>query len=455
MQRTQWFSYLRHDWPAGAGLLLLLVGVLLVMRLVMPLVSLPPDFSLDFDHQMNAGRAIARGEDPYAYKTWTLDIISVGYAYPPLMAWALVPLVTALPLRYPYLVWVIGEMAAFAASVLMALRSGTRPVRWPWVLLVLGAAFLPFVTRDNLFHGQVDFVLLLLVTGGLVLLSRDRPVAAGIALAAAANVKPFLAILLVYLAWRCRWRAFFAMGFGGAAILVLSFLPTLSHGTQVVEAWLGVAGEMGRPPFIGFPYNHSLYGTIVRLFTPTPFAVAWADSRPLYLALSLLDALVPVAAWLTFVPPGRPRRQNEPLMIFIEAGLLLTLIFACGPVAEANHLLVLAPAIIAVMRLALTSSDPLRRRRWRVAAIAWAVFLVLTAGPLRWTTLTDPLHGVPSGISVLFTGRVGMLLLICSIVMAWSVYREHAVSNPHLSLRGTLRAGRTPTVQPAPAVTPG
>lgn len=436
----------------GLGVVLLIVGIGLVLRHVVPVGLVAPDYSLDFDHQMNGARAIARGEDPYAHKSLTLDIIEVGYAYPPLMAWVIAPLATALPMRYPYLVWVVLEMIGFACTLVMALRSGAPPVRWHWVALVIGAAFLPFVTRDNLFHGQVDFTLALLITSGLVLLSRKRPVAAGLLFAAAANVKPFLVVLLIYLAWRCRWRAFFAMGFGGAAILVVSFLPTLTHGTAIIEAWFGLAGEMGRPPFIGFLYNHSLYGTVVRMFTPTPFAVPWIESRPIYLALSAVLVLLPVAVWLWAVPPGRPRRADDPLLIFVESGLLLTLVFACGPVAEANHLLSLTPVMIAVMRLAFGSPDVARRRRWLPAAVVWIVFLVFTAGPLRWTSWTHPADDPAIGVGVLLTGKVGVLLLAAALTTAWSLTRELAVTSPHLSLRhavGSMVARGSGERQPA------
>jgi hypothetical protein len=55
-------------------------------------------------------------------------------------------------------------------------------VRWSRALLIVGATFLPFVTWDNLYHGQVDFMLLVLVTGGLWLISRDRQIAGGVLL---------------------------------------------------------------------------------------------------------------------------------------------------------------------------------------------------------------------------------------------------------------------------------
>ena len=129
------------------------------------------------------------------------------------------------------------------------------------------AAFLPYVTWDNLYHGQVDFMLLVLVTVGLWLISRKRPVAGGVLLAAAANVKPFLAILLLYLIWRCRWRAVLTMGIAGATLLVLSFLPTLGQGTAVLTGWMEASRGMGVPPLSGHSFNHSIYGTLVRLFS--------------------------------------------------------------------------------------------------------------------------------------------------------------------------------------------
>ena len=443
MNVSSWVSHpLIPRVSIGLGVILFVIGLAWIMRLVVTAALLPPAYNLDFDYYMHAGRTIAQGENPYTLRAPMLGDIHVMYPYPPLLAWVLAPLVTVLPLRYPFLVWVVLELVGFGFALILALRSGVPPVRWHWVILVLGAATLPFIVRDNLFHGQVDFLLALLVTGGLVLLSRDRPVLAGIAFASAANVKPFLVVLLLYLAWRCRWRAFFAMGISGAVILVASFLPHEITGNSMVGSWLGNASEVGRPPYIGFPYNLSLYGLVVRTFTQTSFAEPWIVSHTLYLACSLVLAVIPIAVLLLTVPPGRPRRPNDPLMIFVEGGLVLTLMFACGPIAEANHLLSLAPVAIAVLRLAFGSPDAVRRHRWLPAAIAWIVLLVAILGPLKVLSWTDSIAGVPAGIQVLFTGRVGFLLLAAALTTAWSLHREHAIDNPHLSWRRAISSMR-------------
>jgi len=440
----------------GLGLLFLVVGLALAFRLVIRLVPWEPNFTIDFDYYILAGASLSRGENPYtAAIEMHAENIAGGYVYPPLLAWLLVPLGMALPIRLPYLVWVLAEMAGFAACLALVLRAGAHPVAWHWVILAVGAAFMPFITWDNLYHGQVDFVLMVLVTVGLTLVSRGRPVAGGFLLALAPSVKPFLAVLLFYLAWRCRWRAFFVTGITGAALLVLSFLPTLSQGTAVIEGWIEASRTQGVPPLIGHPFNHAIYGTLARLFTPTPFAVAWVESPALFFTLMALFGLVAPIVWLLAVPPGPLRRQNDVLLAYVESGLLLTLMFAYGPIAESNHMIALWPVIFVTLRLALSSPDDKQRLRWRPAALAWTVFLVLTAGPLRQTTWTDPIAGVPEGLTVLLTGRVGVLLLIAGLATAWSVAQEHRVSNPHLSLRSALaRARFRKSTQPAAAANP-
>ena len=431
----------------GLGVAFFFVGLWLALRHVVGLVPWEPNLTVDFDYYATAGQMLARGEDPYAaYIHLRETLESGGYPYPPLLAWALVPLVTTLPARWHYLVWVIAEVAVFAASLTMVLRAGRAPVAWHWVVLIVGAAFLPYFTWYNLYHGQVDFILLLLIAGGVCLLAKDRPIAAGILFALAANVKPFLAILLLYLAWRSRWRAFFAMGFAGAAILIGSFLPTIpQHGLAVVEGWIGASRAMGQPPFTGFPFNNSVYGTLVRLVTPTPFAVPWVESQTLLIVLTALFGLIVPVVWLRAIPPGRLRPDTDVVTVgLVETGMLLTLMFAWGPIAEANHLIVLWPVMLVTLRLALASPDPAQRLRWRPAALGWGLFLLLTAGPIRQLTWTEPLEGVPEGIAVLFTGRVGVLLLIAGLTTAWSLAQEHRVSRPYLSLRTTLGRWREP-----------
>jgi hypothetical protein len=443
----------------GLGLLFFVAGVALAMRSVIRLVPHEPNFTIDFDYYILAGASLLRGENPYtAAIQMHAEHIAGGYVYPPLLAWLLVPLGVALPARLPYLVWVLAEMAAFAACLALVLRAGARPVAWHWVILVIGAAFLPFITWDNFYHGQVDFVLMALVTVGLYLIARDRPLAGGFLLALAPGVKPFLAVLLIYLAWRSRWRAFFVAGLSGLALLVLSFLPTLTQGTAVIYGWIEASRTQGVPPLIGHSFNHAIYGTLVRLFTPTPYSVAWVENQALFVSLAALCGLIAPLVWLVAVPPGPLRRQSDVLLTFVEAGLLLTLMFAYGPIVESNHLIALWPVILVSARLALSSPTEEQRRRWRPAVLAWVVFLFFTAGPLRQLTWTDPIAGVPEGLTVLLTGRVGVLLLLAGLTTAWSVAQEHRVSNPHLSLRSALNAAlpwrTSPSAQPQ-APTPG
>jgi hypothetical protein len=444
---------------ASLGVLFFAMGLALALRLVLRLVPYEPNFTIDFDYYVLAGRSFLHGENPYeAAIEMHADMIAGGYVYPPLLAWALLPLSLALPVRLPYLLWVIAEIIGFGGSLLMVLRAGAQPVPWSRAILFVGAAFLPFVTWDNLYHGQVDFMLLVLVTVGVWLIARDRQIAGGVLLATAANVKPFLAILLFYLIWRCRWRATLAMGVAGAALLVLSFLPTLGQGTAVVTGWIEASRGMGVPPLSGHSFNHSIYGTLARLFTPTPYAVPWVESPALFGTLTLLFGLVTPTVWLLAVAPGPLRREADLLVLLAETSLLLTLMFAYGPIAEANHLLVLCAGLAATVRLAFGSVDPDRRRRWRLAAAAWVLFLIPTAGPLRQLTWTDQIAGVPEGWMVLLTGRVGALLLLVGLTTAWAVAREHRATSPHLSLRAALASGlgrrrQTPNA-PAPDTIP-
>src|SRR5687767_4076853 len=118
----------------GLGLLFLVAGVALAMRLVIRLVPHEPNFTIDFDYYILAGASLLRGENPYtAVIRMHAEHIAGGYVYPPLLAWFLVPLGAALPARLPYLVWVLAEMAAFAACLALVLRAGASPVAWHWV----------------------------------------------------------------------------------------------------------------------------------------------------------------------------------------------------------------------------------------------------------------------------------------------------------------------------------
>lgn len=426
--RGPWWSY----GIVGSGGLLFVVGLAWIVRLW---AGTPPDgVWVDYDLYAHAALTLASGGDPYAFQVpGENDTVLYGYVYPPAVAWMVAPVALALPGRSGHLVWSLLCLLSFLVSLVLLLRTFRQPVSWPVVGVVAGAAPLTFALRDNVYHGQLDLLLVLLVSGSLVLLARGRPAAAGVLLGMAASGKPFLGVLLLLLCWRRQWRAAFTMCLTGALILAASFLPSVGGGLALVEAWVGASRYATSPAFAAFPFNHALSGLWLRLFTETPFATPWIISPVLVLTANAALVVIAASLWLWAVPFGSmPAPESDSsdlveqpgLVLFAESGLLLGLLYVLGPLSELNHFFMLLPGIVGVLRLALCSPSRTVRRRWMPAAVAWIAFLALLAGPLRVLTWGHPIEGHLSGPAVLLSGRVGFLLLAVACMVAWGRWRQ-------------------------------
>ncbi|MCC7370052.1 MAG: DUF2029 domain-containing protein [Chloroflexi bacterium] len=431
----------RVDAAVALGGLLLVAGLAWIVRLW---AGTPPDgVWVDYDLYAHAALTLVAGGDPYAFQVPGEDgAVLYGYVYPPAVAWMVAPLALALPGRSGHLVWSLFCLVSFLASLVLLLRAFRQPVPWPIVGLVAGAATLAYAVRDNVYHGQLDLLLVLLGSGGLVLLARGRPVAAGLLLGLTASGKPFLAVLLLLLCWRQQWRATVSMCMTGALILVASFLPSLGSGLTLVDAWAGASRYAASPAFAAFPYNHALSGLWLRLFTDTPFATPWVVSPLLASLANAAIAVVVGGVWRWSMPFGPLAAgpdeaasdlvEQPGLVLLAESGLLLSLLFVFGPLSELNHFFMLLPGLVAALRLALCSPSRSVRRRWLPAAVAWSVFLLLLAGPLRVLSWGHPIEAHLSGPAVLLTGRVGFLLLAVAITVAWCRWSQRAAERARL-----------------------
>jgi alpha-1,2-mannosyltransferase len=210
-----------------------------------------------------AAWAVRAGADPYAVKDengWT-------YLYPPPLAIVMAPLADPPPSlatpapapslapgisdsgadrewMLPYAVsvalwYVISIVALVVAAQWLALaveassddeqvrtiRTGCR--RW-WQDRILPALFCGTAVGSTLSRGQVNILLVMLLSGMILAVVRSRPWKAGGWLAGAAALKVFPAFLLIYPLWRrdARFLAGFAVGMAG----LLVALPVLTVG---------------------------------------------------------------------------------------------------------------------------------------------------------------------------------------------------------------------------------
>jgi hypothetical protein len=151
------------------------------------------------------------------------------YIHPPILAWLIAPL-TALPLPMAYALWAGLLLAALVwAWYIAAPYSGLRKA----ALVFLALALWPVL--DSFYYGQPSTLTLALVATSWWLCTKDRPIAAGAALAFATALKPHTVILVpLALAASGRFKPVMSWAAVGA-LLVVAF--ALALGPAGIGNW--------------------------------------------------------------------------------------------------------------------------------------------------------------------------------------------------------------------------
>jgi alpha-1,2-mannosyltransferase len=213
----------------------------------------------DFEAYFQGGRAVADGTNPYAGFDASTVAMS-GFDYPPFAAWLVRPIM-ALPHHWAATLWLWIALAALVAGSIIAARA-LLPAGWPSTRLAVLAALIYAPATYNLWHGQMNSVVFLLLALAVSDYVAGREIRCGtwIGLAAGIKVAP---VLLLFLLVRRGWmRGAVAGGAVGAGTLVVgglllglddtrqwftAVLPTLSrdNGWIYNQTWNGVLSRLG------------------------------------------------------------------------------------------------------------------------------------------------------------------------------------------------------------------
>ena len=254
---------------------------------------------------------------------------SATYISPPLLAWLFAPL-TALPEPAAYAVWAALSLAALLWMWhISAPYSGLARV----AMLLLALALWPLL--DAFYRGQPIPILVALVAGAWWLADRNRPLAAGVALAFATALKPQV-VYLVPLALLVSGRYRVVLGWA-AACAVLAIVFVVSLGQSGVQSWWQTF------QLVETNGEHA-YFTLAYLF---------GFDALTYSLLAILGIAALAVAW----------RQRHDLEIVFAAGLLGSL-----AVSVHLHLYDYATLVLAVW-LVLRTSPPLWHRLWLLGGV--------------------------------------------------------------------------------------
>jgi hypothetical protein len=390
---------LRRWWPRSrlwgvvlAGLLLLWQGPGFV-RSLRP----PRTVTVDFFQDWASSRNLLQGLPIYEHLAQTVERY-LGWSLPanlPPGSWrvnahpppGILPFVWLAWLDYPdaCLVWNLFSLAALAASlVLVAKQLHIRIASWA-ILPVLACMVVCSPLRHQLFQGQINLVLLLLLCITWATARQAQPCAAGLALGAATAMKLFPGLLFVYFALRRQWTVVAA---GLTALLAINILAVCLMGLQTYYSYVAeVLPQVAQ--FRSHWCNVSLVGLWSKLFDPTPagglLVPLWRSATLAQIGMVVSCAIIVCGvAWATRGAQTRDARD-------LAFGLTVIGMLLLSPVSWDHYLLMLLLPL-AVIWVQLPPSGAVR---WLWFALVGAFFLppewvwkVIIPGKWPWGIVT-------------------------------------------------------------------
>jgi len=348
-------------------------------------------------------------------------------AHPPTAVLLALPLAR---LDYPNaaLVWKLISLAAMVVS----LRIVAGELAMPWTTLPPTLALLVFChpVYANIHQGQLNLVLVLLVTAIWALERSGRSSLAGLLLGTAAAIKLFPAYLAVYYVARGRRQPLLT---AALSFLGLTLLTTMVLGLDAYHDYLWVVLP-GLAKFRSFGYNISIAGFWHKLFNPVAgtgaFDPLWPSPALAHWGTALSDlALTIIAATLAY-RARTPARRDLAFATNVTAMLLVS------PVTWDCTLPLLLVPIAVIARGAGTS-----RLRWMPAALV----LILAIDWIPQTFLTEVAQagrtfGVVSWTFMLGAPSLKFYALLAIFALGLTAFRAETKEVEEEA--GSIREGR-------------
>ncbi|MFY1633751.1 glycosyltransferase 87 family protein [Solwaraspora sp. WMMB335] len=284
------------------------------------------------------------------------------FTYPPFTALLLRPF-AVLPTGATATIFTIGTLLAVVVTTRWLLAPVARrrglPVWW-LVGLTVPLVVLIEPTRETIFLGQLNMLLVVLIVADLRYAVPRGSRWAGVGIGLATAIKLFPGIFIVYLLATRRWRAALVscLAAAGATLLAAAVAPAESWRFWTHELWS--TERVGRTDYTG---NQSVQGLLARLVAP--------DESPRLLWLVLVVAVAGFGLWRA----ARAARAGDELAGLALTGLVGALI---APITWPHHVYWFVPALIVLVDAALRPAD--RARSAGLLALAATVFAALVFG---------------------------------------------------------------------------
>src|ERR1700724_2854268 len=248
----------------------------------------------DFGAYLGAAQASAAHADIYAAFTHQAQNVALsGFDYPPVVALLVTPL-AYVPVNVAATLWLLVGVAATFAGAVIVTRT-LLPATWPGLELAVLVTVLYAPATYNLWHGQMNPIVFLLLALAMRSWVRGEETRCGALIGIAAAIKLAPVVLLLLFLRRRWWKgsaaagAVVAVSFGGGVLVyglhttveyVQSVLPVLSRD----DGWL---------------YNQSWAGAVNRLadHSVLEFQPGLLVARAVALALSISSLAAAAGAW--------------------------------------------------------------------------------------------------------------------------------------------------------------
>jgi alpha-1,2-mannosyltransferase len=355
---------------AGAGIAAAAAAAYLAAIAAHPMAAMLKGFDL----QVYLGGARQSLHSPRDLYTWSYDgHPGIQFTYPPFAA-LLFTVGLALPFTALMGLVTVVSVLALCATVAVSFRElGWRGTpRVGATLLVAGLALWTEPVQRALFLGQVELVLMALVTWDLCQPDGRRWKGTATGLAAGIKLVPLLFIAYLLLTGRLRQAAVAAVAFAVTVAAGFIAFPAAS-----MTWWLdGDFLRAERTGFVGGQQNQSLRGLLARL------AGSVHASQVPWLVLAVFVAVAGLAAAAAL------HRRGRTFAGFITCALTALLV---SPVSWDHHWVWIAPGLALAV-------DAGRRTRPAVAGAAWyalaaAIWLTFAAWPHFWSAGASLVQG--------------------------------------------------------------
>ncbi|MGQ9925617.1 MAG: glycosyltransferase family 87 protein [Chloroflexaceae bacterium] len=384
-----------------------------------------PDFWILF----RGVRAWVNGGSLYDLEAVATNHFGHVFKVPPFYGMFFVPLVRAFDGQSVLVAHRVMNVTLFIATVLIWLQMWRLPpLSLNAVALLIVFNFRPLA--DTIAFGQIDLVLLFVLTAALWALRAGRDGLAGALVALGALFKLYPVVLLAFFVLKRRWAGLwgFALGMLLFNALAIAVMGWEMHRVYLFEVLPKIGGTTA------WIENQTISGFVARLAVSPMSATIFQDQMLRLLGIALSASVALVVCALALIPA-----DGRSPAFALQYGLFLLLMVLCVPAAWMHYQTLLVLPFAAMLLY-------LRGRRAPLGfLLALGLSFALIAYGNQWSFFNGTVTGVLSLLGISYK-LYGMLLLgfLSGVALLTTRRPVVAASSERVAASGEAPVGVTP-----------